>query len=520
MITREDVAKLRANDPTTPLPTTADGGQASEGSTLGAVPTYPVDALPAAAHELVRHGTETGLPEALLAGAALAALAAAIGSAAQIEVAPSWHERAILWVPLLAPRGAGKSPAQDLAFGPLREYDAQLGEDDERSELLLGDATLEALARRLGACDGACALDLDEMAVLLRGLGEYKRGGGGDRGRFLQLWTGTPWKLVRVGTGKSANAVRLRITRPTVVVCGGLQPALHELLGDEESGMRPRWLPHLATMPQDAGRLGGDRPPIGWQLLIGGGLLPQRGASRTWRLDAGARATFERYRATWKAQARKVETASTAAALWKADIHLARVALALAEAQAPATGGEVCDELIERAAAIIRYTLDCWRALPEQEGLTLSRRDATLDRGIARLIAWLEERGGQATRRQLQRAHVAGVRTPDELRALLERYEATHPGAVTEEQPGGGGLSTIVVRAPLRHPVMPASPPGDTVLGTTTNGGTNAKVGAVARGDSVPGDTACGDSATRIDDGELAPEWAERMAERYREGAT
>jgi hypothetical protein len=37
----------------------------------------------------------------------IAAIAAAIGKATQIKVAPGWHQRAILWIPLLAPRGAG-----------------------------------------------------------------------------------------------------------------------------------------------------------------------------------------------------------------------------------------------------------------------------------------------------------------------------------------------------------------------------------------------------------------------------
>jgi hypothetical protein len=65
---------------------------------LGAIPDYPVHVLPSAAAELVRHGAETGLPTSLVAGSALASVASAIGSEAQIEIMPTWHERAILWV--------------------------------------------------------------------------------------------------------------------------------------------------------------------------------------------------------------------------------------------------------------------------------------------------------------------------------------------------------------------------------------------------------------------------------------
>ena len=223
---------------------------AGEGATLGAIPIYPGEALPTAGRRLVEDAAKAGLPAALVGGAALAAMAAAIGGNAHLEVLSSWSERAILWVPLMAPRGAGKSPAQELAFGPLRKHDADAGDD---GRILLDDMTLEALARELCTMGGAGAFDLDELSVLLRGLGEYEGSRSGDRGRFLKLWTGTPWGFKRVGTGKATNAVRLHVDQPTVGVCGGLQPHLHDLLGPDDDGMRPRWLPHLAGMPGPMG---------------------------------------------------------------------------------------------------------------------------------------------------------------------------------------------------------------------------------------------------------------------------
>jgi Protein of unknown function (DUF3987) len=122
---------------------------------LGQIPTYPTDALPEAARALVRYGEEQGLPTTLMAGAALAAIAAAIGSNVEIEIDTSWHERAILWVALLAARGAGKSPALRLGFAPLREHDERLPPDiGDVGAILLGDQTFEALARSLAAMEG------------------------------------------------------------------------------------------------------------------------------------------------------------------------------------------------------------------------------------------------------------------------------------------------------------------------------------------------------------------------------
>jgi hypothetical protein len=76
---------------------------------------------------------------------------------------------AITWVPNLAPRGAGKSPSQSLAFAPLRDHDKQLADEEGGHAILLGDQTLEALARSLSAMGGAAALDLDELVVCYGG---------------------------------------------------------------------------------------------------------------------------------------------------------------------------------------------------------------------------------------------------------------------------------------------------------------------------------------------------------------
>jgi hypothetical protein len=425
-------------------------------SSLGPIPDYPVDALPGAAQALVRYAERHGLPSALVAGAALAAMATAIGGASEIEIVPNWHQRAILWIPLVAPRGAGKSPSQDLAFGWLRAHDAGLDESEEESAVLLGDTTVEAIARDLAAMDGTAGVDLDELAVLLRGLGEYKRGQGSDRDRLLALWTGAPWSVSRVGSkGGKKNDVKLRISRPTLSICGGLQTHRHALLGGEEDGLRPRWLPHLAAMPEpsatEAASPFADQQAISdWGALLEG-LIDNRKQPARRELSRAVRGRFEHYRRKWKTQARDgTETASTTAALVKADIQLARIAL-VQDLADPGRRDRVDGDHVDRGAQIVNFELDCWRALPEPGSLALSRRDEVLDRGIDRLIGWLEEHGGEANSRELQRAHVASVRAADDLKALLLRYENTYPGTVKRDViPPGGGTPMTIVRAPIR----------------------------------------------------------------------
>jgi hypothetical protein len=445
------------------------------GPTLGHVPDYPVYTLPAPARALAESAVADGLPATLVAGATLGAMAIAIGGGPSIEITPTWRERAILWIVNIAPRGAGKSPSQDRALHPLRIHDAQL--DDEQPTLRVGDTTLEAIARDLAARTGQAGVDIDELVVLLRGLGEYKRGRGADRGRFLQLWEGAPWTFSRVGGGTKTNKVNLRIPAPTLAIVGGLQPALHDLLGGDEDGLRPRWLPHLATLPDVACV---ERRPsdAGWSQLLDR-LLDNRDRERIRVLDDAALRAFNAHRARWARHQRDRSTSATlAAALAKADRHLARVALVLAEADRPGVDATVDAATIGRAAEIIDFTLACWAALPEQGTLSLTYRDRLLDQAISRLIAWLEEHGGEATRRQLQRARVAGVRTAADLNALLERYEAMYPGCVnvveTEGRPG------VVVKAPVRggaylvttgDEVRPPAPNPSPGAKTADNGG-------------------------------------------------
>ena len=93
---------------------------------------------------------------------------------------------------------------------------------------------MEALGA-LNEQDGV-TLDIDELSMFLRGMGEYKRRSG-DRGRWLSYWSGDPVRVTRVGSGgKPKNEVDLYAPRPTVVICGGLQTPHHELLGSEDDG--------------------------------------------------------------------------------------------------------------------------------------------------------------------------------------------------------------------------------------------------------------------------------------------
>jgi Protein of unknown function (DUF3987) len=428
---------------------------------LAAIPDYPLDILPKPLRDVTE--AEPGLPRALVVGAGLAALAAAIGPNVEVELRPGWRRRAQLWIANIAPRGAGKSPAQEAAFGPLRVHDAEVrpgyelavrewlqkpakgrGPRPQDPTILGGDTTLEALARRLDRSSGAATLALDELSQFLRGLGEYKKGGGGDRGRALALWSGDPWRIERV-----TDALDIYIARPTVVICGGLQPALHELLGGEADGMRPRWLPHLAGMPTAQFQGAGSGPSTSWGTLLLE-LIRLRDRGRLRSMTTAGMARFGEHQRRWKERAKDLQGETLSAALQKADQQALAVLLILAEADEPGSDDLVGPELVDRAARAVEFSLDSWRALPEHGGLALSRKDEILDAGVERLRDFLEQHGGQANRRELLRHGVAGARTSADLTELLRRYEAHYPGTVAEEVTGQPGPRPLVIRAPTR----------------------------------------------------------------------
>ncbi|MDL4814979.1 DUF3987 domain-containing protein [Actinomadura opuntiae] len=485
---------------------------------LPGLPAYPSGALVGPLADLVRTGTATGLPAPFLGGAGLATLATVSGNA-ELRISDTWTVRPVLWVPLIGPAGSGKTPSIDAARAELRRLDsatamdfiakwedwqAQSAKDrdeppkDERR--LVDDATLEAVALRMATGDAVLGVDADELAEWLSGLSRYRSGGSTDRTRWLSLWSSSPWTVDRAGGRK------LHIPRPVVSVCGGLQPHLAHLLGPDGDGMRPRWLPHPSVDLDLQWRPGEISPE--WPKTIMD--LYHSRAARTWELSDTAMKVWTDARGRWKAATRGLEAPSVVAALAKADVQAARIALVLAESQHPGqrNGVTSVDEATMLSAVqVVDYVMDVWRAMPEHGTLALSRRDEVLDAAVDELASWLERRGGRATRRDLQRARVAKVRTPAELDSLLHRYEQVYPGSVRSERTGARGREGVAVYAPRRGNAASSESPTGTSPVTVTgdNSGDQSKENpsnvfagrenvttvaeTVAAGDSSPGDS-------------------------------
>lgn len=474
---------------------------------LAQLPVYPAALLPDPLGELVRQGRKAGLQQSLVGGSGLGVLGTVAGNSV-VEVYPNgtWREQSALWVPNIAPPGAGKSPAMEFAYRLLMDLDADSradyvkdlndwyaskcdGEAPEDLTRVQEDLTQEAVVRWLAAGDGVGGIAPDELTNFLSSLGKYRKGGsdGGDRARWLSNWALKQWPYVRV-----TAHINLLVRRPVVSICGGLQPGLHYLLGPEDDGFRARWLPHMATLDSTLTPSFEDCSTPLWDAAVR--CLYESRAQRTWTLNAPDGKAFKIWseaRDRWKRQAAEgSESASTSGALSKADIQAARVALALAEgawAMGDATDfdprqqREIPEQCMVGAVAIVDYTLDCWRTLPGRTTLTLSVREEKLSTGVDQLAAWLEGRAEKkASRRDLLRSAVAGARKKDTLDALLAEYEAIYPGSIQAERTGSRGHLAQVVYAPRRAPRIDGS-----------------STGAIVSADSSP-DTAARPSASGV----------------------
>lgn len=424
---------------------------------------FPVYALPGAAATYVAKLVSNGLPAEYLAPAALAVMSTAIGGKAKLVIdAGSWSEPLILWYALLGRPGTGKSPSMRSMKAPLEEmqkkwaldYDAEYEswaakKDDSKppsmKRTLLDDATIEAVAIRLGENPAGMLQASDELGSLIHGLGQYKKQGQGDVAKFLSLWSSEMLIVDRIRERKM-----LSVEAPVLNVLGGIQPEVLDLF-NRGAGLRDRFLiSHYTGEAPDVDDIADSSDEAGaWRDFVAQ-LARYREYPQTMRLSPDA-SSFNR---SYRRKLRLIENDGSEPVhvrYWcaKAKSHLLRHALLLAvsaDRQGDASGSaQVPLDAIEQAGEIVDYYLLQMRGLPVfSDNLMAAPKERDQDRAVGALVHYLSEREDRrATKREISRAHVGGVRTSGEAAALLARYEATYPGHVRVEA-GSGGAREVV----------------------------------------------------------------------------
>ena len=184
-----------------------------------------------------------GADPAGLAMAAIASCAAAIPDHLRVKVKrhADWYESARIWVALIGPPSAKKSPIIRAATAPINAIDTELFrswqramarwlalEPDEKkgkpapaqSRIRLTDTTVEAAQEVLVGSPNGLLMVQDELTGFFGSMDRYGSSGkgGADRAFWLQSWNGGEYALNRVGRGSTL------IPNLSVSLLGGIQP--------------------------------------------------------------------------------------------------------------------------------------------------------------------------------------------------------------------------------------------------------------------------------------------------------
>jgi len=236
---------------------------------------FPVDAMPVPCRPLIEEATASfGCAPELVALPMLATLSSAIGTSRVVEIKGGWREWPALFVAVVAPPGAMKTPAANVAKKPAFERQRELGkaylqqkEDFQREtrewevqrrdaqkagepapeqpeapsmgRCWASDTTVEALVGILEDNPRGLFVYRDELAGWVRSMDQYKGGKGSDRQHWLNLWSTDEVVVDR----KSRMGEPIILAKPFVSLFGGIQPAmLGELTAGMEDGLMDRFL--------------------------------------------------------------------------------------------------------------------------------------------------------------------------------------------------------------------------------------------------------------------------------------
>jgi hypothetical protein len=217
----------------------ATNDSSAEVSQLSSQPDeFPAGVLPLRVLGFVVEAAEAlGVDPALIAGPCLATIAGCLGNRRKIIVkSGAWTEPAILWVAIVQPSGAKKTPAIKAVLAHLERREARVialyEKQRERraacepqilqpNRLLVSDITAEALLATHAMAPLGLILHRDELGGWLNSFNQYKAGGkGGDAQTWTEMHQGG-LALIDRKTGGTFS-----VPRAAVSLVGGVQPEL------------------------------------------------------------------------------------------------------------------------------------------------------------------------------------------------------------------------------------------------------------------------------------------------------
>lgn len=245
---------------TASLPSVVVSPQTNDWQLPGA-PPFPVKVFPDVVADFVLAVARAkDAPVDYVAAGVLGAASAVIGNARMLVVKPDFVQPAMLWLVAVGPPGSAKSPALKEPLDPVYAIEQKLQAANEKAkadyekaladwerlparqrpprpkaptprELVVEDATIEAISKTLAANPRGVVQIRDELGGMLLDMARYTGAKSGERQTRARIWSGMPAKVNRV----KFEDPRF-VARPYLAVVSGLQPALlPELLSHEHS---------------------------------------------------------------------------------------------------------------------------------------------------------------------------------------------------------------------------------------------------------------------------------------------
>ncbi|PXY01642.1 hypothetical protein DF185_09235 [Marinifilum breve] len=240
--------------------------------------SFPIDVFPKTIAEFVRKSAESiNCPEEFIAVPMLSCFAMAMSNKRVVELKKDWREFAIFYAAIVSRPGTKKSPALNKGTLPLRklqdEFSAQYLKDKEKYEkeneefekefqnwkslakserlnvelpikpkepslkqLMTSDATMEAITEMMINNHSGVLCYMDELAGWIKGMNQYKSGGGNELEMWLKLWSA----IFQIINRKGKEPVFAK--NPFVNVLGGIQPEVLDIFTGKDNGLIDRIL--------------------------------------------------------------------------------------------------------------------------------------------------------------------------------------------------------------------------------------------------------------------------------------
>lgn len=212
---------------------------------------FPYDIFP---DEITNYISFQKIQHEYLAGAALMAVATAIGNTVELQALQGYNVKPILYMAIVSPAGGGKSPAMTTMFRPIEDWDdvlyrqysekrkvynqdlAEYKKDKNNTkepekppfpQTIIKDSTIEMVIKILSENPLGCILSADELIGFLNRMNAYKSGD--DVQKWLELWNGSPILLQRITRDEN------KVQEPFCHIIGGIQVGVLETLSKEQN---------------------------------------------------------------------------------------------------------------------------------------------------------------------------------------------------------------------------------------------------------------------------------------------